>query len=46
MIKSIPCVWDETIVLPASEIGHVAAFARRQGDDWFLAILGGPEGKN
>ena len=45
MIKSIPSVWDETIVFPASEIGHVAAFARRRGDDWFLAILGGPKNK-
>jgi len=42
MIKSIPSVWDETIVLPPSEIGRTAAFARRHGDDWFLAVLGGP----
>lgn len=41
MIKSIPCVWDETIVLPGSEIGTLAAFARRRGDDWFLAVLAG-----
>ncbi len=26
MIKSIPATWDETIVLPVSEIGEVAAF--------------------
>jgi alpha-glucosidase len=45
MIKSIPSVWDETIVLPVSEIGDVAAFARRQGDRWFLAILNGPEAR-
>ena len=32
MIKSIPSVWDETIVLPPSEIGELAAFARRSGD--------------
>jgi alpha-glucosidase len=43
MIKSIPSIWDETIVLPASEIGRTAAFARRHGEDWFLAVLGGPE---
>jgi alpha-glucosidase len=41
MIKSIPSVWDETIVLPGSEIGTLAAFARRHGDDWFLAVLAG-----
>jgi alpha-glucosidase len=43
MIKSVPSVWDETIALPGSEIGRVAAFARRHGDDWFLAVLGGPD---
>jgi alpha-glucosidase len=43
MIKSVPSTWDETIVLPASSIGKVAAFARRHGDDWFVAVLGGPE---
>jgi alpha-glucosidase len=42
MIKSIPAAWDETIVLPPSEIGEVAVFARRSGDKWFLAIINGP----
>jgi alpha-glucosidase len=42
MIKSIPSVWDETIALGVSEIGEIAAFARRRGDRWFLAILNGP----
>jgi alpha-glucosidase len=42
MIKSIPAAWDETIVLPPSEIGEVAAFARRSGNKWFLAIINGP----
>jgi alpha-glucosidase len=42
MIKSIPAVWDETIVLPVSKIGEVAAFARRSGAKWFLAILNDP----
>lgn len=41
LIKSLPVVWDETVVLPCSEIGKVAAFARRKGDDWFLAVLNG-----
>src|SRR5262249_54823839 len=43
--KSIPPVWDETIVLPPSEIGQLAAFARRSGKIWFLAVLNGPEAK-
>jgi alpha-glucosidase len=46
MIKSIPSVWDETIVLPGSEIGMLVAFARRRGDDWFLAVLTGTKPHN
>jgi alpha-glucosidase len=42
VIKAIPSAWDETIALPASEIGEVAAYARRKGDVWFLAIVNGP----
>ena len=42
IIKSIPSIWDETIVLYPSEIGELAAFARRHGDRWFLAVLNGP----
>ena len=45
MIKSIPSVWDETIVLPPSEIGELAVFARRSGKTWFLAIMNGTETK-
>ena len=41
IIKSIPSVWDETIALPQSEIGELAAFARRSGSAWFLAIMNG-----
>jgi alpha-glucosidase len=42
IIKAIPAVWDETLVLPPSEIGEVAAYARRNGDDWWLAVVNGP----
>lgn len=45
VIKSVPPVWDETIVLPDSEIGELAAYARRQGDIWFLAVMNGPQPK-
>ena len=41
VIKSIPSVWDETIVLPSSEIGERAVFARRRHDMWFLAVVNG-----
>ncbi len=42
MIKSLPSTWDETIVLPSSEIGELAAVARRSGTTWFVAVLNGP----
>jgi len=42
LIRSIPTMWDETRVLPFSEIGEVAAFARRRGAQWFLVIANGP----
>jgi alpha-glucosidase len=41
MIKTIPCTWDETIVLPGSAIGELAAFARRKGKVWFVAVMNG-----
>lgn len=41
VIKSIPSTWDETLVLPMSEIGVVAAFARRKNSTWFVAIMNG-----
>ncbi|UCD53215.1 MAG: glycoside hydrolase family 97 N-terminal domain-containing protein [Phycisphaerales bacterium] len=45
VIKSIPAVWDETIVLPQSGIGELAVFARRTADTWFLAVMCGPKAK-
>lgn len=41
VIKSIPSTWDETLVLPMSEIGVMAAFARRKDSTWFVAIMNG-----
>ena len=46
VIKSIPSVWDETIVLPDSAIGEIAAFARRRGRVWFVAVMNGPIARN
>lgn len=43
VLKEIPATWDETIVLPSSRIGEVAAFARRSGNTWFLAVLNGQQ---
>jgi alpha-glucosidase len=41
ILRAIPATWDETIVLPPSEIGEVAVMARRTGRDWFLAAVNG-----
>jgi alpha-glucosidase len=45
-IKQVPSVWDETIVLPPSEIGEVAAFARRSGNKWFVSVMNGESEKS
>lgn len=45
ILRSIPSTWDETIVLPPSEIGEVAVMARRKGRDWFVAAAGGLEAR-
>jgi alpha-glucosidase len=45
VIKSIPAVWDQTIVLPESAIGELAIFARRTGRTWFLAVTCGPQAR-
>jgi alpha-glucosidase len=46
MIKSIPPVWDETFVLPPSEIGELAVYAQRKGTTWFLSVINGLKPKS
>lgn len=41
MFKSIPTVWDETVVLDISDPGKLAAIARRSGAQWFLFMING-----
>jgi alpha-glucosidase len=41
VLRAIPATWDETIVLPPSEIGEIAVMARRSGSDWFVAAVNG-----
>jgi alpha-glucosidase len=41
MIRKIESNWDETIVLRGSQIGSLAAFAKRKGNEWFVGILNG-----
>ncbi len=42
LIRTIPSVWDETVVLPPSAVGELAVFARRSGERWFVGVLNGP----
>jgi alpha-glucosidase len=41
IFKTLPATWDETRVLPPSEIGELALFARRTGNTWFVAAMNG-----
>lgn len=43
VLKAIPPTWDETIVLPGSDIGRCAAIARRTGATWFIGVINGPD---
>jgi len=43
VLKTIPSTWDETIVLPGSDIGKCAAIARRTGNTWFIGVINGPD---
>ncbi|MDB6113040.1 MAG: hypothetical protein JWR69_4790, partial [Pedosphaera sp.] len=39
LIRAIPSSWDETIVLPQSQLGVTVATARRKNQDWFIGIM-------
>jgi alpha-glucosidase len=41
VLKALPSVWDETLVLPESKIGKLAAYARRHGEQWFVGVING-----
>jgi alpha-glucosidase len=43
LLRHLPSTWDETIVLPGSEIGKTVAFARRCGREWYIGVLNGGE---
>ena len=38
-MRTVPLVWDETRVLPSSEIGRWVALARRSGENWHVAVI-------
>jgi alpha-glucosidase len=39
VLKALPPVWDETIVLPESKIGELAAYARQRAGQWFVGAI-------
>ncbi|AQQ10032.1 Retaining alpha-galactosidase precursor [Sedimentisphaera cyanobacteriorum] len=41
ILKDIPTVWDETIVLDGSSIGELAVLARRKDHRWFVGGING-----
>ncbi len=41
LFQQIPTVWDETRVLPATEMGEIVAYARRKGDTWWVGVMNG-----
>lgn len=43
ILRDFPVTWDETIVLPCSEIGKITAFAKRKGDEWWIGIMNGEQ---
>ena len=40
-LEAFPVSWDETRVLEGSRIGELAAFARRKGSVWYVAMANG-----
>lgn len=38
-IRTVPVTWDETRILPGSEIGRTVLMARRKADDWFISAM-------
>jgi alpha-glucosidase len=41
LFQQVPTVWDETRVLPCTEMGEVVTYARRSGNTWWIGVLNG-----
>ena len=41
LFEAIPTTWDETRVLSCTEMGEVAAYARRKGKEWWIGVMNG-----
>jgi alpha-glucosidase len=43
LLQTLPVTWDETRVLEGSDIGKLAALAKRKGNEWYVAVINGTE---
>lgn len=43
LLSAMPTTWDETLVLPCTEMGKVVAYARRKGNDWWIGVMNGDQ---
>lgn len=43
LLSEVPTTWDETLVLPCTEMGKVVAYARRKGNDWWIGVMNGDQ---
>ena len=43
-LSALPAEWDESRVLPGSEIGKLVIIAKRRGDSWYLFSINGEDG--
>ena len=41
VIRTMPTVWDETVVMDGSALDKLVVFARRNGKDWYVAGING-----
>ena len=46
ILEALPSVYDETRILPGSEIGGCVAMARRAGNTWFIAVENGADARS
>ena len=45
LFEAMPTAWDETRVLSCTEMGEVAAYARRKGKEWWIGVMNGDRPK-
>lgn len=43
LLSEVPTTWDETLVLPCTEMGKVVAYARHKGNDWWIGVMNGDQ---